>query len=273
MEAMRYQIQMANKLTHNKPFAVNVWPIKDEPKEDANGWAQLEMMAQEHVKAVVYGGILRPKWVKAYQDHGMKVIYRDFDPSAENTKAAVKAGVDVIVATGFDEGGSIPHRQIGTFSIVPLVVDAAEGKVPVLAAGGIADARTVKAAFDLGAEGVYVGSAFLTAEECPIPKNIKDDIVNDDATDLVLFRWTTGHYRSLPGKLPSKLVQMDKDLKPTKEIFDAAHGVTGILNGMAKGDLNDGYASPGCGITLQHKIEPAKDIVARLYAGVPEKEK
>lgn len=90
---------------------------------------------------------------------------------------------------------------------------------------------------------------------------------------MVLFRWTTGYYYSLLGKLPSKLVQMDKDLKPTKEIFAAAHGVTGILNGMAKGDLDDGYASPGCGITLQHKIEPAKDIIARLYAGVPEEAK
>lgn len=81
---------------------------------------------------------------------GIVIIYRDINPTPANSRAAEHAGADMIAATGFDEGGTLPGTALGTFSIVPLIVDAVEN-VPVLAAGGIVDKRTAKAAYALGA--------------------------------------------------------------------------------------------------------------------------
>lgn len=87
-------------------------------------------------------------------------LFRAATPTIENTRAAVNAGADVIAATGFDEGGTLSANAIGTSSIVPMLVDATERKVPVLACGDIADERTAKAAFALGAEGLLVANGW-----------------------------------------------------------------------------------------------------------------
>ncbi|MGK7293448.1 nitronate monooxygenase, partial [Salmonella enterica] len=86
----------------------------------------------------------------------------------ENTRLAEKAGADIIVATGFDEGGTLPGTALGTFSIVPLIADSVKS-VPVMAAGGITDSRTARAAHALGAEGVFAGSVFIGTEESRVP--------------------------------------------------------------------------------------------------------
>lgn len=115
------------------------------------------------------------------------------------TEEAIKGGVDILVATGFDEGGQVPSNVISTFSIVPLVVDAAKGRVPVLAAGGITEERTAKAAMALGAEGVFVGTAFLASKESRMADNIKDALIKSDANDMLLYRTQPAYYRSLTG--------------------------------------------------------------------------
>ena len=84
---------------------------------------------------------------------GIAVIYRDINPTPENTRLAEAAGADIIVATGFDEGRTLPGTVLGTFSIVPLIADAVD-RIPVMAAGGITDNRTARAAQELGAEGI-----------------------------------------------------------------------------------------------------------------------
>lgn len=91
----------------------------------------------------------------------ISIIYRDINPTPENSREAEEMGADVIVATGFDEGGTLPGTALGTFSIVPLIVDAVK-RVPVLAAGGITDRRTARAAHALGAQG-YLPAPCLSA--------------------------------------------------------------------------------------------------------------
>ncbi|EJB2289257.1 substrate-binding domain-containing protein [Salmonella enterica] len=93
------------------------------------------------------------------------------------TRLAEKAGADIIVATGFDEGGTLPGTALGTFSIVPLIADSVKS-VPVMAAGGITDSRTARAAHALGAEGVFAGSVFIGTEESRVPQSVKDKIIN-----------------------------------------------------------------------------------------------
>ncbi|BBL27593.1 hypothetical protein LDE01_08900 [Lactobacillus delbrueckii subsp. delbrueckii] len=153
-------------------------------------------------------------------------------------------------------------------AILPLIVDAADGKVPVVAAGGLVDKRTVRAAFDLGAEGVYAGTAFLATEESPLAENIKQDMLKYDADDLLMFRAPNSFYQSLPGELPEKLLEMDKQGKSAAEIWAAAGDYNCLLYGMHDGDLSRGIASFGLGISSIHSIDPVSVVVDRLNSGV-----
>ena len=146
--------------------------------------------------------------IKELIAHGVTVVYRQITITPDIAKKAEKAGADIIAVTGMDEGGTLPNHNIGTFSIVPLIVDSV--KIPVIAAGGITDRRTFNAAFALGAEGVFCGSLFLSASEARTAPNVKEMIVKTNASDMDFFRCLPYYYRSIPTPLSQKLVQMDK---------------------------------------------------------------
>lgn len=267
MERTREQIRKIKALT-DKPFALNVGPL--DPESDLFTAPTLELMAEEGVSAALYWGDVIPYWFDKFHEKGIKVIFRAATPTIENTKAAVAAGADIIAATGFDEGGTLPVQAVGTFSIIPMLADAAEGKVPIVACGGIADERTAKAAFVLGAEGLLVGTAFLLSEESLVADNIKQAAVRLHADDMMMYRALPAFYRTMPGELPDKLVAMSKNGASEADIFEAQHKHLGIRNGMLFGDLSNGFASLGLGISLIHDIEPVSVIVNRLMDGIRE---
>jgi enoyl-[acyl-carrier protein] reductase II len=263
--AMRREIRAVKALTRH-PFGINVAPTSDDPAKDRFTGPVLDLMAAEDVPVAVMVGDFWPGWTAKFRARGIKTVFRDGNPSAESTRRAIDGGAQIVVATGFDEGGTLPVKAIGTFSIVPLVVDAAEGRVPVMAAGGIVDERTARAAFALGAEGLYVGTAFMMAEESPLANNIKQAAVKADALDLLMYRTVPAWYRSLPGALPMELVRMSRAGATEEEIYKAQHAYIGMRDGMLFGDLAKGYASFGLGITQIHAIEPVKAVMDRLTA-------
>ena len=267
MERTREQIRKVKELT-DKPFALNVGPV--DPATDQFTAPTIDLMVEEGVPVALYWGEVIPYWFDKFHEKGIKVIFRAATPTIENTKAAVAAGADVIAATGFDEGGTLPVQAVGTFSIVPMLADAAEGKVPIVACGGIADERTAKAAFVLGAEGLLVGTAFLLSEESLVADNIKNAVVNLNAEDMMMYRVLPAFYRTIPGELPNKLVEMSKNGASEAEIFEAQNKHLGIRNGMLFGDLSNGFASFGLGISMIHKIEPLSVIANRLTDGIRE---
>lgn len=139
-EKMREEIRKTKQLTE-KPFGVNLIPTAE---NDIWTPAILPVIKEEGVKVVVYTGYgdgsLKPALFDELKAAGITIIYRDINPTPENSRRAEQAGADIIVATGFDEGGTLPGTALGTFTIVPLIVDAVQ-RVPVMAAGGITDAR------------------------------------------------------------------------------------------------------------------------------------
>ena len=158
-----------------------------------------------------------------------------------------------------DEGGTLPNHNIGTFSIVPLIVDTV--KIPVMAAGGITDRRTFNAAFALGAEGVFCGTLFLSATESRASQNVKEMIVKTNASDMDFFRCIPYYYRSIPTPLSQKLVQMDKDLKTREEIYKAMNPMRNLKFGMLDGQTDVGYVSVGLGVSMIHSIRTCKEII------------
>lgn len=260
VERMRREIRKVRDLT-DKPFGLNFSGSEDQ--SDPFAKPMFDLMVEEQVPVAVIAGNVAPTWFKAFHEHHIKVVYRALTPTVENTKQAEAAGADIIVATGFDEGGTIPEKVIGTFSIVPMIVDAAE-HVPVMAAGGITDARTAKAAYALGAEGLYIGTAFLLSEESRLADNVKQQAIASNADDLLLYRDQPAYYRSLPGQMAGQLLEMSNAGASEDKIYEAHHGYQAMHDGMLMGDLDAGIASFGLGISQINKIEPVADIMDRL---------
>ena len=258
-ERMRQEIKKVKELT-SKPFGINIFHSGQNPDK------QLELMLKVVYEEKVPVGIVvhdgpepAEDIIKELKSHGVTVVYRQITISPDIAKKAEKAGADIIVATGMDEGGTLPNHNIGTFSIVPLIVDSV--KIPVMAAGGITDKRTFNAALALGAEGVFCGSLFLSSTEARAPKNVKDLIVKTNATDVDFFRTTPYYYRSIPTPLSKKLVQMDKELKTREEIANAMHPMRNMKFGMLDGQVDVGYISVGLGVSMIHSIRPCKEII------------
>lgn len=262
-EKMREEIRKTKKLTE-KPFAVNLIPSVE---NDIWTPGILQVIKEEAVKAVVYTGYGNGAIIPALFDElkaaGIVIIYRDINPTPANSRTAEHAGADMIVATGFDEGGTLPGTALGTFSIVPLIADAVEN-VPVLAAGGIVDKRTAKAAYALGAEGIFAGSVFISTVENRVPQSVKEKIVAANGLDLRLFRTLPDYYRSLPGKLAEKLVALDKAGASKEELASVMGGLRGLRLGMLEGNTDEGYISLGTGIGGIKKILSVAEVVEQL---------
>lgn len=259
-ERMREEIKKVRELT-DKPFNVNILPPYGDT-EDIFTPPMLKVIYEEKVPVVTYVGGIRPELFAELKEHDIKIIFRSLNPDPDEAREAVKYGADIIVATGFDEGGTLPDMTLGTFSIVPLMVDAVD--VPVMAAGGIYDSRTFNAVMALGAEGAYCGTAFLMSEESRMAENVKQAVIKANAKDLLLFRTIPAYYRSLPGVLAKKLVEMDKAGASNAEIGKAMGGFANLRKGMLEGDMENGYVSVGNGISFIHEIKSTAQIIADM---------
>ncbi|MCU8607381.1 NAD(P)H-dependent flavin oxidoreductase [Klebsiella pneumoniae] len=262
-EKMREEIRKTKQLTE-KPFGVNLIPTAE---NDIWTPAILPVIKEEGVKVVVYTGYgdgsLKPALFDELKAAGITIIYRDINPTPENSRRAEQAGADIIVATGFDEGGTLPGTALGTFTIVPLIVDAVQ-RVPVMAAGGITDARGARAVHALGAEGVFAGSVFISTIESRVPDSVKAKIVAANGLDLRLFRTLPDYYRALPGKLSDTLVAMDRAGASRTELAQAMGGLRGMRLGMLEGNTDEGYISVGAGIGNIHAITSVAEVVNQL---------
>lgn len=256
-ERMRVEIKKIKQLT-DKPFASTIMVSDD----ISYVTYIVDMLIEEQVPVVLINGLLDKALFDKLKSHQIKIIFRPLTPTIQNAQAAEQMGADVFVATGFDEGGTVPERVIGTFSIVPMIADAIN--IPVIAAGGIGDVRGVRAAIQLGAEGVYVGSLLIPTIENPAAENVKQYIVDSNAEDLILFRTLPAYYRSLPGKLAKELEAMDQEGASREEIAQHMGAGRNMRLGMVKGDTENGYVSVGTGISPIKEIRSVQAVIDDL---------
>ena len=259
-ERMRAEIRKVRELT-DRPFSVNVLPMSN--GVDVFTPPMLKVIFEEKVPVVTYVGDVKKELFGEIKSHGITIVYRSLNPSPAEAAFAEECGADIVVATGFDEGGTLPNMTLGTFSIVPLIVDAVKS-VPVMAAGGIYDRRSFNAALALGAEGVYCGTAFLMSEESRMAANVKEAVLKANAKDLLLFRTIPAYYRSLPGALANKLVEMDRAGATNEELGKAMGGFANLRKGMLEGDMEGGYVSVGHAISFIHEIKSSAQIIADM---------
>lgn len=203
--------------------------------------------------------------IRNLKNEGFTIIYRDLNPTVESAKNIEAAGADIIIATGYDEGGGLPSHAIGTMTIVPLIADAVN--IPVLVAGGIVDNRGVKASMILGAEGVYIGTRFIASKEFPASDICKQDIVNAKTVDLVEFK-AMPSWRCTPHELSLELYNMDQNGATREEINTRMGDVGGIRVGMLEGNLDRGINSVSNAIELIKDIKSCKEIIEELMKDV-----
>ena len=220
--------------------------------------AQMEVVIEERVP-VYAAGLGNPgPWIDRLHANGTAVL--SVVGSLKHVKPVVDSGVDAIVAQGSDGGGH--NAPIGTMALIPQVVDAAGG-LPVLGAGGIADGRVVAAALMLGAEGAWIGTAFLATHEAGIPEFQKRALVDADASGTVVSRAVTGKpVRMLRGKWATAWEESGREALPMPWQTVVAGPVMASATVHERADVNPGIAGQAAGMVRE--IRPAADVLRSI---------
>ncbi|MCH2236324.1 MAG: nitronate monooxygenase [Blastomonas sp.] len=223
--------------------------------------AQMEVVIEEKVP-VYAAGLGNPgPWMDRLHANGTVVMA--VVGKVQHARQVVESGIDVIVAQGHDGGGH--NSPIGTISLIPQVVDAVGDRVPVLGAGGISDGRGVAAAFMLGAEGAWVGTAFLATREAGIEDFQKEAIVEGGDADTVVSRSITGKpARMIRNKWADAWVAAGKEPLPMPYQSMISGPVMAAGIAARRKDILPGFA--GQGIGLIHAVRPAAAVMAELVS-------
>ena len=224
--------------------------------------AQMEVVIEEKVP-VYAAGLGNPKpWMDRLHANGTKVMA--VIGKVKHAQQVVDSGIDMIVAQGHDGGGH--NSPIGTISLIPQVVDAVGDRVPVIGAGGISDGRGVAAAMMLGAEGAWIGTAFLATEEAGIERFQKEAITESGDADTVVSRSLTGKpARMIRNRWADAWVEAGKEPLPMpyQSMISGPVMASGIQ--AERKDVIPGFA--GQGIGLIDSIRPAAEVMKDLVDG------
>lgn len=208
--------------------------------------------------AVFCVGGLQPALFEKIKKSGMKLVVRSLTPTVRHARDAQEMGADAVIVTGADAGGVLPAHRTGTFTILPAVADAVS--IPILAAGGINDLRAVRAAFCLGAEGVYVGTRFIASDECAANAKTKELVCRLSGANLLEVDETL---RSLPTEFAAEAYVKHRLQPGAPSSIDT---VAAMRKGMYDGDPDEGLVSVNTGIDVIRSVVPAARIVGELMA-------
>jgi len=251
-EILREQIRKCKSAT-DKPFGVNVPLIYPQIND------HIQIIIDEGVK-VVFSSAGNPKtWTNTFKTHGIKVAH--VVSSARFALKAEDAGVDAVVAEGFEAGGHNGREETTTMCLIPAVADAVN--IPVIGAGGIADGRSMAAAFALGAEGVQVGSRFVASHEASAHQNFKDKVINTSEGETLLTLKELTPVRLIRNEFYQKVENAYANGASPEELA-ALLGRGRAKKGMFEGDLVDGELEIGQVASMLKDILPAKEIVENI---------
>ena len=251
-EWVRNQIRLTKQKTQ-KPFGINVPLTSPHVKE------VIEVILQEGVPIITTGTASPKPYIHRLKLAGMKVI-----PVIATVSAArhvEEAGADAVVADGMESGGHIGETT--TMALVPQVVDAV--KIPVIAAGGIADGHGLAAALSLGAAGVQMGTRFVCSTECIAHSNFKFKILEADDHATTVTGQTTGlPIRSLKNSLTEQYAALEQAGISKEELNN--FGLGRMHLGLIDGDIEDGSLLAGQIAGMIKDIKPAKAIIEETVA-------
>jgi enoyl-[acyl-carrier protein] reductase II len=253
-DILREHIQKCKKAT-SLPFAVNV-PMLYPDLDEIMG-----IIIEEEVP-IVFTSAGNPKtWTAHLKSHGIKVVH-----VVSSVKFALKsqeAGVDAVVAEGFEAGGHNGREETTTFTLLPMVKKDLD--IPLIAAGGIATGAGMLAAMILGADAVQVGTRFVTSDEASSHINFKNEVLKAQEGDTKLTLKELAPVRLLKNKFYDDIESL-YTTSPSKEDLKQLLGRARAKQGMFEGDLQEGELEIGQISGLIDDVIPAKMIVENLIA-------
>ncbi|OYQ43635.1 nitronate monooxygenase [Flavobacterium cyanobacteriorum] len=253
-EVLREHIQKCKKAT-DKPFGVNV------PMLYPNIEEIMDIIADEGVN-IVFTSAGNPKtWTPFLKEKGITVVH--VVSSVKFALKAQEAGVDAVVAEGFEAGGHNGREETTTFTLIPMVKEKLT--IPLIAAGGIATGRGMLAAMVLGADGVQVGSRFAASVESSSHQNFKQAIVEAQDGDTHVTLKELAPVRLIKNKFFHDVMALYAK-SPTVEDLKALLGRARAKKGMFEGDLEEGELEIGQIAGLINDIKPAAEIVREIIA-------
>jgi enoyl-[acyl-carrier protein] reductase II len=251
-EVLREHIQKCKKAT-DKPFGVNV------PMLYPNIEEIMQILKEERVK-IVFTSAGNPKtWTPFLKENGITVVH--VVSSSKFALKAQEAGVDAIVAEGFEAGGHNGREETTTLTLIPMVREKIS--IPLIAAGGIATGRGMLAAMTLGADGVQMGSRFAASMESSAHDEFKKTIVETGEGDTQLTLRELAPVRLIKNKFYHDLQELYTKC-PTKEDLENLLGKRRAKRGMFEGDLVEGELEIGQVAGLIHDILPVQTIVENI---------
>lgn len=231
-EQLREQIKKAKTLT-DKPFGVNLMLMSPYIKE------AVQVVCEEEIPVVTTGAGNPSQYMQQLFEHQVKVI--PVVASVALAKMMERAGAHALIAEGCESGGHVGETT--TMALVPQVVNAV--KIPVIAAGGIADGRGMAAALMLGAAGVQMGTRFLTAYECNVHEEYKKVVLKAKDIDTIVTGKTTGHpVRALKNKMTREFARLESSGEGTPEQLETM-GAGSLRRAACEGDVTCGSCMCG----------------------------
>lgn len=241
------------KRATSKSFGVNIpmlYPNIDEI---------IEIVIKEKIPIVCTSAGNPKIYTSRLKQHGITVVH-----VVSSVKFALKAqdaGVDAVVAEGFEAGGHNGRDETTTFTLIPMVKQQLQ--IPLIAAGGIADGKGMLAAMILGADGVQIGSRFVASYESSAHQDFKQEVVKAKEGDTLLTLKELAPVRLLKNKFFDQLMELYKT-NPSKEQLTQLLGRARAKRGMFEGDLEEGELEIGQVAGLIHQIKPAAQIVKEI---------
>jgi len=254
-DVLKREILKTKSLT-SKPFGVNIMLMSPFVKE------VMQVVIDERVSVVTTGAGNPGEYIPALKAIGTKVI--PVVASVALAKRLERVGIDAIIAEGMESGGHV--GEVTTMALLPLV--AAAVKVPVIAAGGIGDARGVVAAMALGAQGVQIGTLFAASVECTAHPNYKAAIVKAKERSTIVSGASTGHpVRVIANKLTREFADMEKRGATIEELDQL--GVGRLKAAVRDGDIGYGSVMVGQIAGMITEIRPVDEIMQDIVQNIP----
>ena len=248
-----------NSLT-NKPYIVNISLAPTQRLDNEEIRKTIRLCGEKHVAAIETSAEDPREFIADIKSAGMRHFHKC--PNYKVSMSMERKGLDGVIIAGYEVGGHPSADGVGTFVIARRC--AADMKIPVIAAGGIADGRQAAAAFALGACGIQVGTCLLTSRECPIHENYKLALLKaKDSDTTVTGRSIGGPVRVLKNKMAREYLALEKRGATLEELEHVTLG--GLRRAVFEGDMERGSVMAGQVAGMLHEIKPLRQIFEELY--------
>ena len=259
-EGLREEIRKTRSMT-DKPFAVNVTLLPT--MRPVNYEEYFAAAIEEGVSIFETSGRSPEPYMKLVKDAGVKIMHKV--GSARHAKSAERIGVDVVNVVSFEAAGHPLPDDVASSVLIPVCVDSV--KIPVVVAGGVADARGFVSALAMGAEGVMMGTRFAVSKECPLHTNAKEWLLQlSEADTMLIHKAINNTERVVKTEYAQKILEIEEKGTPVEQVLPQISGDR-VRNAYTTGDMSNALFTAGQVVGLIHDIPSVKEIIEGIITG------